>query len=131
MMRALLAVLTVAYAAPQTWPYPSHPAGARVFSDAGVLTAYDLGNHNGGMMIRHADGSTAHFFIALPNKINGRRYACQTLPWVGEPASMHNAKCDVHPAVVIGRTCVRVLYWWSVFENRRTKISDDMWAVPN
>jgi hypothetical protein len=129
MILVLLAALVIAYAAPQPWPYPSHPPGVHVFADTGVLTAYDLGNHNGGLTVRHADGTSAHFFIALPNKINGRRYGCQMLPWIGEPISMRDSKCEVHPAVVIGKTPVRVLYWWSVFENRRAKISDSIWAI--
>ncbi len=122
----LLAALVIAYAAPQPWPYPSHPPGVRVLSDTGVLTAYDLGNHNGGMTIRHADGTSAHFFIALPNKINGRRYGCEMLPWVGEPASMRDAKCEVRPAVVIGKTRVRVSYWWGVFEDHRANFGQNV-----
>ncbi len=130
MIKTLAAAALIAYAAPQPWPYPTKPPSVHTFTETGMLTDVILGNHNGGMTIRLPDGRTDHFFIAQPNKVNGRHYYCQIFPTVRERVPDRDL-CNERPPVVVGETRVRVSWWWSFFEDHRAKISDEMWTVRN
>jgi hypothetical protein len=129
MICGLVSVLVAYGLSPQPWPYPTHPAGVHVYHETGVVTDVLLGNHNGGLRIRLPNGAFDHFYIAQPNKVNGRHYFCQVFPRVGERFPNKNL-CSERPPIIVGETRVRVTWWWSSFENHRVKISDEMDTVP-
>jgi len=105
--------------------YPHRPANAHLAFEQGRLTIYTLGNHGGGLTIMRSNGKRDDFFIAYPNKINGKHYLCAELP------SIHNSPDDVScnqrpPNVVVGKTSVRVTYWWGTMYGKPAKISDEI-----
>jgi hypothetical protein len=111
--------------------YPSKPSHVRIAFELGTLVEYTLGNHSGGLTIRRKDGTFDLFLIAYPNKINGRHYLCQSLPYVGETGPYPGAAAEPKPAscpknVIVGKTDVRVSYWWGTMRGKPAKISDEI-----
>jgi hypothetical protein len=106
--------------------YPSRPAAVHLYYEDGRLVDYSLGKHGGDLAVLLPSGQRDLVYIAYPNKINGHHYLCQTLPRVGEEKPAAILCSERPPNIVVGRTHVRVTYWWGTYLGQRAKISDEI-----
>ncbi len=131
LLRAVgMLVLLVALIRSRVDAYPVRPIGVRTFVMRGTLVDYNLGNHGGGLTIVTADGRSRTAVIAYPNTIDGRHYLCQDLPSLRDPTPSAVACSQRPPGILVGRSHIRVIYWYGMVRGRRMEISDAIVSEP-
>ncbi len=104
-----LAILAVTLQAQtQRHFFPSRPAATPLHTETGVLADYGVGNDTGGFTVRW--GNVSHVFIlGFPLRLAGTLYRCLPMP-----TRVHDdGICKKWPVnVVLGKSKVRVTYWW-------------------
>jgi hypothetical protein len=108
--------------------FPLRPAHAALRTYSGVLAAYGHGEALGGFDVRAANGTTKHFFLGQPLRIDGSPVRCFSAPRPNDIVSPPN--CRDWPAdVQLGVTPVVVTYWASSFRGRAIDASDEIDVV--
>ena len=101
------------------------PKKVRLYCDTGIFIHYG-GNKWLTTEIKLNNGEKRHYFRVSPDYIDGKYYFCDFPPRVDKP-ERDSIFCEDWPSdVVLGKTRVRVVYWWGRVQGHRDRISDEI-----
>ena len=104
------------------------PKHAHIYCDTGILIDRG-GNKWITTEVKLKSGEERHYFRVDPDLIDGKYYDCLVPPYVGQP-ERDSISCPDWPSnVLVGKTRVRVVYWWGNVQGRRDRISDEIFTL--
>jgi hypothetical protein len=91
--------------------FPTRPARVALHTAVGILTGYGVGNDTGGLSIKKADGRTDQFFLAFPTTVDEEVFDVYRCSRASKNPDLRVGNCTPRN-VRIGKSRVRVTYWW-------------------
>jgi hypothetical protein len=104
--------------------FPTRPANAVLYSESGILTGFGIGNDTAGIAIKRSDGRTVNFFLAFPHTFDGKRATCKQISEPSIAPGYSECKERLPANIVLGKTHVRITYWWAKYEGSRVRVTD-------
>jgi hypothetical protein len=107
--------------------FPSRPTGATLHTETGILTTYGIGNDTGGFTVKRG-AISREFAVGFPLRLAGTLYRCLPIP----SRKHDDGNCKRWPAaLVVGKSRVRVTYWWQEQPGvGRVRVSDTITLDP-
>jgi hypothetical protein len=110
--------------------FPTRPARAVFYRESGVLAGFGIGNDTAGVAIKRSDGRTVNFFLAFPHTFDGKRSTCKQVAAPAVAPGFTECKEQLPSRFVVGKTHVRVTYWWQMYEGTRVRVTDTISTKP-
>lgn len=109
--------------------FPAQPTDAAVHTYTGTITHYGVGTGRGDLTVVDAKGRAVSFAVSQPFRVNGKVISCHQAPRLHyHPPTF---LCSDWPSsVILGRSKVRAVYWFTVEMGVAVKASDSINTVP-
>jgi hypothetical protein len=106
------------------------PTHAVLHGENGVLTSFGIGNDTAGIALRLGNGRTDQLFLAFPHTFNGKLARCRQVADPSVAPGYTDCKEQLPASIVVGKTRVRVTYWWTRYNGTAVKVADAISVDP-
>jgi hypothetical protein len=110
--------------------FPMRPTHAVLHGENGVLTAFGIGNDTAGVALHLSDGRTDKFYLAFPHTFNGKLAHCRQVAEPSIAPGFTECKEQLPANIIVGKTRVRITYWWTTYNGTPVKVADTLAADP-